>query len=35
MRKVNVVAALIEKNGSYLIAQRKDGTLKGKWELSF
>lgn len=32
MRKVNVVAALIEKNGCYLIAQRASGTLKGKWE---
>lgn len=32
MRKVNVVAALIEKSGSYLIAQRANGSLKGKWE---
>lgn len=32
MKKVNVVAALIEKNGSYLIAQRATGSLKGKWE---
>lgn len=32
MRKINVVAALIEKNGCYLIAQRASGLLKGKWE---
>lgn len=32
MRKVNVVAALIEKNGCFLIAQRANGSLKGKWE---
>lgn len=32
MRKVNVVAALIEKNGCFLLAQRASGSLKGKWE---
>ena len=32
MRKVNVVAALIEKNGCFLLAQRAGGSLKGKWE---
>lgn len=32
MKKVNVVAALIEKNGCYLLAQRSSGSLKGKWE---
>lgn len=32
MEKVKVVAALIEKNGSFLIAQRASGHLAGKWE---
>jgi len=32
MKKIVVVAALIEKNGSYLLAQRSTGSLAGKWE---
>lgn len=32
MKKIKVVAALIEKNGSVLIAQRAKGHLAGKWE---
>lgn len=32
MKKIKVVAALIELNGRVLIAQRSYGDLKGKWE---
>ena len=32
MKKIRVVAALIETNGRILIAQRLKGHLAGKWE---
>ena len=32
MKKIRVVAALIENNGRILIAQRLKGDLAGKWE---
>ena len=32
MKKIKVVAAMIEKNDKVLIAQRSYGDLKGKWE---
>jgi len=32
MKKINVVAAIIEKDGKYLAAERGYGEFEGKWE---